>query len=144
MPNLIKPSKWFWIIGAFYLLWNLIGCGMYLAEHMMGQAAYVESFGADMWALKDITPAWATAGYAVGVWGGLIGIILLLMRKKACLPFLYASFAGAIIGFLPSVLDGRFRAVMGAGNYGMMVFIWAECLFIIWFARRALAKGYLR
>lgn len=144
VPPRPKAPWWFWLVAVLYLLWNIIGCSMYLAEHMMGQESYIAAFGADLWALKEITPWWATAGYAVGVWGGLIGIILLLLRKKLCLPFFYASFVGAVIGFLPSILDGRFRAVMGGGDYGMMIFIWAECLLIIWLARKFTAKGILR
>lgn len=117
---------------------------MYLAEHMIAQPAYIDAFGADMWALKEITPAWATAGYAVGVWGGLIGGLLLLMRRRLCLPFFYASFVGAIVGFLPSIIDGRFRAVMGAGDYSMLVFVWAVCILIIGFAVRMRRQSYLR
>jgi len=141
-----KPRTpwWFWLIAIHYLLWNLVGCGMYLVEHMMGDAAYGEAFGADLLSVRDLVPRWATAGHAVGVWGGLVGIILLLLRKKLCLPFFYASFAGAIIGFLPSIFDERFKAVMGGGDYGLMIFIWLECIFIIWFARKMLSKGIIR
>lgn len=117
---------------------------MYLAEHMLAEGPYIEAFGADMWTLKALTPWWSTAGYAIGVWGGLIGVILLLLRKSLCVPFFYASFVGAVIGFLPSILDERFRAVLGAGDYGLMIFIWAECLFVIWFARKMRADQILR
>ena len=110
----------------------------------MGDAAYVENFGAEMLPLREITPWWATAGYAFGVWGGLIGVTLLMLRKKFCLPFFYASFVGAVIGFIPMMMDERFKAVMGPGDYGFMIFIWLECIFIIWFARKMLAKGIIR
>lgn len=131
-----KLPWWFWVITLLFLLWSLIGCGMYLAEHLMSDASYLEAFGEEMTALRGQVPWWATAGYAVGVWGGLVGIILLLLRKPLALKFFYASFAGAVIGFLPYFFDGRFRAVMAAGDWAFMLFIWAECLFIIWFTRR--------
>jgi len=139
-----KPPTLFWVIVILYLLWALIGCGGYLAEHMMSDAAYGENFGADMLALRGQTPIWATSGYAVGVWGGLIGGILLLLRKKLCLPFFYASLAGAVIGFLPTILMEKFRAVMGGGDWAFMLFIWAICIFIIWFARKKASRGILR
>jgi len=118
----IKAPWWFWVITILYLLWSLIGCGMYLVEHMMDDTAYAEAFGAELLSLRGVTPWWATSGYAIGVWGGLVGIILLMLRKKLCLPFFYASFAGAIMGFIPSLFDARFKAVMGGGDYGFMVF----------------------
>ena len=139
-----RPPGWFWVVTALFFIWSLIGCAMYLAEHMMAQQPYIDAFGADKWDLKAITPAWATAGYAVGVWSGLIGGLLLLMRKRLCLPFFYASFIGAIVGFLPSIIDGRFRAVMATGDYGMLVFVWGVCIFIIWFAGRMNRQSYLR
>jgi len=144
MENNITPPWWFWVIAILYLLWSFVGCGMYLAEHMMSDAGYAKQFGDELLALRGLTPWWATAGYAVGVWGGFVGILLMLLRKKLCLPFFYASLAGAIIGFIPSMTDGRFKAVMGAGDYGFMVFIWLECIFIIWFARKMRSKGILR
>ena len=145
MENAItKTPWWFWVIAIIYLLWSFVGTGGYLVEHMMGDAAYEEAFGAEILSLRDLTPLWATAGYAIGVWGGFVGAILILLRKKLCLPFFYASFLGAVIGFLPSIFDGRFKAVMGLGDYGLMIFIWLICLFIIWFARKTLAKGIIR
>jgi len=141
---LSKAPWWFWVIAILYLLWSFIGCGMYLVEHMMSDAAYVENFGAELLPLRNITPWWATAGYAIGVWGGLVGVILLMLRKQWCLPFFYASFAGAIIGFIPSIFDERFKVVMGVGDYGLMIFIWLECIFIIWFARKMRSKGIIR
>ena len=139
-----KAPWWFWTVAIIYLLWSFMGCGMYLVEHMMSDAAYGEAFGQDLLGVRGFTPMWATSGYAVGVWGGLVGVILLLLRKKLCLPFFYASLIGAIIGFLPSIFDERFKAVMGGGDYGFMIFIWIECIFIIWFARLMAATTILR
>jgi len=140
----VKTPWWFWGISLIYLLWSFIGCGGYLAEHLMGDAAYLEVFGADMLSLRELTPWWATAGYAVGVWGGLVGGVFLMLRKKLCLPFFYASLIGAIIGFIPSIFDGRFKAVMGSGDYGFMIFIWLVCFLIIFFSRKMLRKGIIR
>ncbi|MEP1229913.1 MAG: hypothetical protein ABJG88_04500 [Litorimonas sp.] len=138
-----KAPWWFWAIGVLCLLWNLVGCGMYLAEHLMSDADYAQLYGPELFAVRDLTPSWAMAGYAVGVWGGFVGIVLLLWRKVLCLPFFYASFVGAVIGFLPSIFDTRFSSLMGVGDYAFMGFIWFECLFIIWFAKKMRARGIL-
>jgi len=146
MSETIKkaPGTLFWVVGIIFLLWSLMGCAGYLAEHLMPHAKYIESFGAEKAALRGETPVWATAAYAVGVWGGLAGAILLLLGKKLCLPFFYASFIGALLGFSVSIFDGRFRAVMGGGDWAMMLLVWAVCIFIIWWARKHKAKGVLR
>lgn len=126
---------WFWVLMAVYLIWSLIGVGMYLAEHLMSDTAYAEMFGDEMLALRGQVPWWAVSGYAVGVWGGLAGVIMLMMRKRVAIPLFVASFIGAVIGFIPSMTDDRFKAQMGTADYGFMIFIFAECLFILWLAR---------
>ena len=42
-----KAPWWFWTVAIIYLLWSFMGCGMYLVEHMMSDAAYGEAFGED-------------------------------------------------------------------------------------------------
>lgn len=139
-----KPSKLFWVVAVVFLLWSIMGCAGYLAEHMMSDDAYREAYGEAYVALRGQTPMWATAGYAIGVWGGLTGAILLLLRKKLCLPFFVASLAGAIVGFIPSMAFENFRAVMGPSDWGMMCTVWAICIFIIAFAHRQKANTVLR
>lgn len=108
---------------------------MYLAERLMGDAAHSEYFGSAMTGLREITPVWATAGYAVGVWFALAGLIALLLRKRAAITLLTLSLIGAVIGFLPYFIDGRFKSALTGGDYGFMIFIFAECIFILWLAR---------
>ena len=91
--------------------------------------------------LREITPIWATAGYAIGVWFGLAGVIMLMARKKIAVSLFFASLIGAVVGFMPYFYDGRFKAVLTGADYGFMVFIFAECLFILWFARKMLSPA---
>lgn len=140
--NISTPRPWwFWAITIAFLLWSFVGCGMYLAERLMAPDAYVENFGEAMAGLREITPIWATAGYAIGVWFGLAGVIMLMARKKIAVPLFFASLIGAIVGFMPYFYDGRFKAVLTGADYGFMVFIFAECLFILWFARKMLSPA---
>jgi len=139
----IETPRWFWVVGALFLIWNLIGCSGYLAEHMISDAAYGKAFGPEKLAIRHITPVWATAGYAVGVWSGLIGVILLLRRKALCLRFFFASFLGALVGFLPVFIDSRVSSTMGPFDYGMMVFVWVMCFLFIHFAKRMRRRGIL-
>ncbi len=140
MAHNITTSRpwWFWVITIAFLLWSLIGCSMYLAERLLPEESYVENFGQAMAGLRGITPVWATAGYAVGVWFGLAGVISLMLRKPVAVPLFFASLIGAVVGFMPYFYDSRFKAVLTGADYGFMIFIFAECLFILWFARKML------
>lgn len=134
--NISTPRPWwFWVITLAFLLWSLIGCGMYLAERLLPIETYVEYFGPAMAGLREITPIWATAAYAIGVWFFLAGMVLLIFRKAVAVPIFAISFMATIIAFMPYMTDARFKAVLTGGDYGFMIFIFAECLFMLWFAR---------
>lgn len=145
MIDFSPRPKWpFWLFAVILFLWSCVGCFMYVLEMTMTPEAYLESFGAKMTAIRGTVPAWSISGYAVGVWFGLIGSLLLLLRRRKCLPFLWISFVGAVVGFFWYIIDARGRAVMGGGDWGFMIFIWATCIFAIWFAGWARKKTYLR
>lgn len=139
-----RPSRLFWAVAALLFLWSCVGCFMYLVEMTMSQDSYIDMFGAEMAALRGNIPAWSISGYAVGVWFGFIGNILLLLRRRICLPFFWLSFVGAVVGFFWYIIDPRGRAVMGGGDWAFMLIIWAICIFTIGFASWARSKTYLR
>jgi len=45
-------------------------------------------------------PAWATAGFALGVFGGALGCLLLLLRRPISVVVLCISFAGIVVTML--------------------------------------------
>ena len=93
-----KPNVWFWIISIVGLIWNGMGAMNYLAQTTMSdetKAAYT----AEQLAIVEATPAWVTAAFALAVWGGVLGCIALLLRKKWAKPVLLVSLFG-ILGLL--------------------------------------------
>ena len=141
--SLSRAPWWFWAVSLLFLLLNLVACWGYWAEMTLSYEAYLEAYGKVMTDLRGETPWWSISGYAIGVWGGLAGTILLLLRKKLCLPFFYASFIGAIVGWSWNIIDMRFRDAMGTAGWVFMILIWLECIFIIWFARRMRTKNII-
>ena len=139
-----RPTWLFWLVAVLLFLWGCVGCFMYILEMTMSPDAYLESFGAELAGIRGTIPAWSISGYAVGVWFGLIGNILLLLRRRLFVPFFWISFVGAVIGFFWYIIDPRGRAVMGTGSWAFMIFIWTLCIFAIGFAGWSRRKGYLR
>ena len=87
-----KPPVWFWIVSIVALLWNLMGVMAYL-----GQAYMKAGYTPDQLALMESTPAWVTAAFALAVWGGLLGCIVLLLRRKLAKPVLMLSLIGILV-----------------------------------------------
>lgn len=91
-----KPPAWFWIVSVVALLWNLMGAMAYLTQ------AFITDEGkammpTDQLELLENTPAWATAAFAIAVWGGVLGCIGLLVRKKWARPVLLLSLLGILV-----------------------------------------------
>jgi hypothetical protein len=139
-----KPSIGFWVIAALFLLWNVIGCGLYLVEVTMTDAQYAEAYGEAMAAARDFYPAWAVAAYAVAVWGGLLGAILLLLRRGLSVTLFSLSVIAAVIGFIPSFISAPLREAAGTTFWVMPVIVVFIGLVEVWFARRSRANGMLR
>ena len=91
-----------WIVGLLSLLWNGFGCYDYLMTRFRN-LEYFRSMAPDvdpnaMLAWVDAFPMYAQAGWGLGVWMGLLGSILLLMRNRWAVPALGLSLLGAVVG----------------------------------------------
>ena len=91
----VKPPVWFWIVSILALLWNLMGVMAYLGQAFMTDDMKAE-YTAEQLTLMESTPAWVTAAFAIAVWGGLLGCLALLLRKKWAKPVLILSLIGIL------------------------------------------------
>lgn len=133
----------FWVVGIIFLLWNLMGCGMYLIDKMTSDAKYTELYGEAMAATRDIYPAWATGAYAIAVWGGLLAAICLLLRKKIALPLFVLSLITGIVCFIPVFTESAFAEASEGTHWIMPVIVVVIGLVEIWWTRRKLSDGTL-
>jgi len=84
----------FWVIALLGLLWNASGIFNYM---MQMKPEFVASMPAAHQAIIDGRPAWATGGFAVGVFGGALGCLLLLLKKKIAGPVFMVSLMGIFV-----------------------------------------------
>jgi hypothetical protein len=132
-----------WIVGILALLWNAFGCFDYLMTNLKNRT-YMAQFTADQLAYMNGLPGWLTAFWALGVWGGLIGAILLLMRNRYAVWALGLSLIGAIVGLGYQMFMTQMPASMKEGLMGFMpwvIIIIAAVLF--WYAWSVEKKGLL-
>lgn len=91
-----KPPVWFWIVSILALLWNLMGVMSYLEQAYMTDEIKAQ-YTAEQLTLMEGIPAWVTAAFALAVWGGLLGCIALLFRKRWAKPLLMLSLIAILI-----------------------------------------------
>lgn len=129
----------FWVIGAVALIWNLLGVMNYFVQMDADSlAAYRESERA----IIEGRPAWATGAFAIAVFGGALGAILLLLRKSAAIYLFVASLLGVIATMAHTLGSG---INFGPGEIlGIILMPLVLAAFLIWYTQRAESKGWIR
>jgi hypothetical protein len=136
-----SPPRWYKPLCVILLSWNLLGCMAYLNDVTL-KPEDVAKMPADMQAMYAARPMWAVAAFATAVWGGALGSLLLLLRKRAALPLLVASVVSLVFqNFGLFVLAGAGRTNPAAYIVQGLVFAIAVGLVVL--ARRATARGWL-
>ncbi len=141
----MKTPWHIWLIGALSLLWNAGGAFDYVMAHYAADT-YLAQATPEQRAYYDDFPAWATAFWALGVWGALAGSVLLLARSR----FAALAFGLSLIGLMANTT--RLFATVGAGaidllGKGNLAFTAALIVVALglWLYARAMARsGVLR
>jgi hypothetical protein len=91
-----------WIVGILSLLWSCVGCYDYLMTRMRNTDYLAKMMPKvdpnAMLAWVDGFPLYAQVGWALGVWVGLLGSVLLLIRSRWAVWAFGLSLVGAVLG----------------------------------------------
>lgn len=134
-----------WAIGVFALLWNAYGCYDYVMTTTGGEA-YLRGLGFDQ-AIIDYylaMPAWMTGVWAIGVWGGLLGAILLLVRSQWAFIVFVVSFAAFVLSVLYTYVFSNGGDIVPPEAAIMNGVITIGCIFFAWYAWAMKKRGLLR
>src|SRR5215212_10717422 len=89
-----------WLVGGLATVWNAFGGYDYWMTKTEN-LEYLAQMGGDpreLLAWIDGFPIWAQFGWGLGVWMGLLGSILLLVRNRYAVHALALSLVGAVLG----------------------------------------------
>ena len=126
-----------WVVGVLSLLWNGFGCFDFTMTATRN-AAYLEPYPQEMLDYWLNMPTWMWAVWAVGVFGGLLGSIALLLRRKMAFLLFAASFIAASISMSFGFLDKNAPRMEGAGVMTGIIILIALLLTLYawWMSRR--------
>ncbi|MEN3324081.1 hypothetical protein VP395_10105 [Mariniflexile soesokkakense] len=131
-----KPPVWFWIVSVIALLWNAMGVKQYL-----GQAYQTESWRAaltdEQFEMVSNFPSWLTAAFAIAVFSGVLGSLGLLLRKKWAYMVLLLSLIAVIVQM------GYILAQEHYDGIAMTISIIVFALFLVWFSKNSVSKGWI-
>jgi hypothetical protein len=133
-------AGWFKLAAIASVIFMAIGCAGYLASVLTDPS----SLPVDQRNLMEARPIWMIAAYAIAVWVGLAGSVLLLMRRKLAEPLLLLSLVTAVLTFLPYAVVPAVSDLVTTNDIAVAVVVLAITWTSYWFARHSRQRGWLR
>jgi hypothetical protein len=144
MNGSVKTPVHLWIVGVLATIWNAFGCFDYLMTQTRNHA-YLAHFTDPQRVYFDSFPMWMVATWALGVWGGLAGSLLLLARSRHAVTAFAVSLAGLAASTLHQyVLSTPPPEMMSGAMLVMNLVIWAVAIGLLLYALSMRRRGVLR
>lgn len=115
-----------WLIGGAALIWNLFGMMVYVMTVSATPEQLASQYSEAEIAFVQSVPAWATSANAIAVTAGVIGSVLLLMRRSQALPVFIVSLLALVVQNLHSFVVTDVVSV-----FGMVPLYIAATVFVI-------------
>ena len=144
-PGRTTPGRpWhLWVIGIIGGLWSSMGVVSFVLTQMNVEAV-MSQFPPQQREYFESFPLWADAFWAAGVFGGLIGCVLLLLKNRIAVHALLASVIGASVSSLGGLfLLGGMQVMRETNGLGLTVVPVIVAALLAYYARAMSAKGVL-
>jgi hypothetical protein len=135
----VRRVHWsFWLIGVVALVWNVGGVINFFVQM---NPEMLDAYRESERAIIEDRSAWATAAFAIAVFGGALGCLLLLFRKSVATYALIASLLGVIVTMIHTLGVG---IDFGLGEIVAIILMpVALAVFLIWYSKWTERKGWI-
>jgi len=133
-----KPNTGFWIIAVIALIWNLMGVIAYLTRAFITEDMIATLPAEQQAEFLAEYPAWYTAAFAFAVFGGFLGALFLLLRKKLAAALFIISAIGAIVQHTYLFMNVDMPSLI------MPIMIIVVCVFLVWYSKETIKKGWVK
>ncbi len=131
----------FWVVGAIALVWHVMGSLNYL---MQTNADFVATLPETHRAIINGRPVWATGGFAMAVFGGALGSLLLLLRKSVAIYLFVAALLGVVLTMIHTARIASSVIDFSAVEIIVMVLLpFVVAAALIWYSSWAKSKGWI-
>jgi len=142
MNTVTKPTPRYWLISIIALLWNFMGIIAYLGQAYMSDEA-LKMLPEENQLYFSNVPAWVTAAFAVAVFGGFIGSIGLIIRKK----WAYFLFLTSLLALVAQHIYNFFiqdYIEMTGSQMILPIVTFIVAVLLIYFSKQKSLQGVLR
>jgi len=133
-----------WAVGIIAILWSAMGAVDYIMTQTQNEA-YLSKFTPEQLAYFTSFPVWVVAAWAIAVWGGVLGALLLLLKRKLAVWVLLVSLIAMVLTTIHNFVLSDGMEVMGDGEslgFTAAIFVIAVVLYL--YARVMEKRGILR
>lgn len=124
------------MIGLVGLIFNLLGCMNYISQM---NAESVASMPDVYRTIIESRPAWGTGAFAIAVFGGSLGCLLLLLRKSVAFYVFVVALVGTVAAQIPFLGMADFPIEAWIGWLSQFV----VGAFLIWYSKLTSSKGWI-
>ena len=140
----IKIPKWFWALAVIFLLWNLMGIVSFFGHTFVTEEALAKLPDNERELYVDY-PFWTTIIFAIATFGGLIGSIGLILKRKWSKQFFIISFLAIVPQMIHNVFFTKSTEVYGTAQaITMPVLVVLIGAILIWFSNYLIKKSWLK
>lgn len=133
-----------WAVGIIATLWSAMGAVDYVMTQTRNEA-YLSKFTPEQLAYFTGFPVWVVATWAIAVWGGVLGALLLLLKRKLAVWVLLVSLMAMVLTTFHNFVLSNGMEVMGDGEslvFTAAIFVIAVVLYL--YATTMEKRGILR
>ena len=134
----VSSVHWsFWVISAVALIFNVMGVINFIAQM---NADMVAAMPEPYRLIIEARPLWATGAFAIAVFSGVLGCLLLMLRKTAAYYLFLVSLLAAIVATIQFNVAAQFSLLDAMiGSLTQLV----VTMFLIWYTKWIERKGWI-
>lgn len=131
------------IISYTAIAWNFLGLLAFVMQLLMTKESIKTLPQAEQELYLNL-PAWYTIAYGIGVFGGLLGSVFLLQRKKISVTLFSVSLLGILAQTIYTFFMSNTFAVYGYGSAILPMFVVFLAVFLLAYSWILSKEGYLK
>ena len=134
----VSSVHWsFWVISAVALIFNVMGIMNFISQM---NADMVAAMPEPYRAIIEARPSWATGAFAIAVFSGVFGCLLLLLRKAAAYYLFLVSLLAAIVATIQFNVAAQFSLLDALIGSLMQLVV---TMYLIWYTKWIERKGWI-
>ncbi|MCP4058764.1 MAG: hypothetical protein GY738_15910 [Pseudoalteromonas sp.] len=135
-PNWFKPALW------AALIWNLLGVFAFIM-HLMMTPEMISKLPLDQQAAYSNVPLWSTIAFAVAVFGGTLGCILLLAKNAFATPTFALSLVAIFIQQFYNFIVINSIKMLGVSAVFMPILVIVIAFLLLYLSIKSKQQGWL-